>query len=295
MLRGALAAAVTPLRRGGRSVDLDAVAPLVEFLARGGVDGVLALGTTGEGLLLSRRERMRAAEAFVRAAAGRVPVAVHAGAQTTSETVALARHAAEIGASAVAVIAPPFYPLDAHALLEHFTAAAHACDPVPFYVYEFAARSGYAVPVEVVRRLRDVAPNLRGLKVSDATWNEVGPYLLDGLDAFIGNEPLVERGLAGGAAGAISGLATAFPAVVRELVHERTTRARSAVEALREAVAGVPFPAAMKAALAAGGVPVREDVRPPLRPLTSAERARWLADVRATAERLASETPPGEP
>src|SRR5207245_1628201 len=74
-------------------------------------------------------------------------VAVHAGAQTTADTVALAAHALEAGADAVAVIAPPYFPLDDEELFRHLRAASGACDPVPFYVYAFAGRSGYPVPV----------------------------------------------------------------------------------------------------------------------------------------------------
>ena len=58
-----LAASVTPLRDGGAALDEDAIAPMVDFLAAGGVDGLFALGTTGEGVLLSLEERMRAAVA----------------------------------------------------------------------------------------------------------------------------------------------------------------------------------------------------------------------------------------
>ena len=67
MLRGALAAALTPLRDG--AFDADAVAPYVDFLAGHGLDGVLALGTTGEGVLFSPAERREVAAAFVGAAA----------------------------------------------------------------------------------------------------------------------------------------------------------------------------------------------------------------------------------
>ncbi|MDQ3866014.1 MAG: dihydrodipicolinate synthase family protein, partial [Actinomycetota bacterium] len=79
MVRGALAAAVTPLRDGGERLDEDAVAPYVRFLAAGGMDGVFALGTTGEGILLRPDERRRAAETFLEAAEGRLPVVVHCG------------------------------------------------------------------------------------------------------------------------------------------------------------------------------------------------------------------------
>src|SRR6476646_4354358 len=167
MLKGALAAALTPLRSAGEALDEEVIPPYVDFLVEGGLDGLRALGSTGEGFLLPVEQRMRAAQLFADAANGRLLVAVHCGAQSTWETVELAAHAADIGADAVAVMAPPYFPLDDSALLAHFDAAARACAPTPFYVYEFAARSGYAVPVPVIERLRDAAPNFRGLKVSD--------------------------------------------------------------------------------------------------------------------------------
>jgi dihydrodipicolinate synthase/N-acetylneuraminate lyase len=277
VLKGALAAAVTPLRDGGDALDGEAIAPLVAFLADGGLDGLLALGTTGEGILLSEDERRLAAQLFVSARPDGFAVAVHCGAQTTRETVALAEHAASIGASAVAVIGPPYFALDDEALLAHFSAAARACAPVPFYVYEFAARSGYAVPVGVLERLREAAPNLAGLKVSDKPWERFEPYLLEGLDVFVGPEALISRGLARGAEGAVSGLATAFPGEVAAAVRGVPG---PDVEALRAGLEKFPFHAAAKRVLGRRGVPIREDVRAPLRGLTDDEREaldRWLA------------------
>jgi dihydrodipicolinate synthase/N-acetylneuraminate lyase len=273
-LRGAIAASVTPLRDGGSSLDEAAFEPLVRFLADGGVDGILGLGTTGEGIMLSTDERRRATELFVAAAPAGFDVAIHCGAQTTADTAALATHAAEAGADAVAVIAPPYFAFDDASLLAHFTAAAHACEPLPFYVYEFAARSGYAIPVPVIRRLGEGAANLRGLKVSDSPFSAVEPYLLDGLDVFVGLEPLVLQAMARGAAGAVSGLAAAFPEIVAALVHERSAEAHAGVERLRDELAGVPFHAALKEILAVRGVPVRADVRAPLRGLSVGERDR---------------------
>ena len=269
-LRGAVAAAVTPLRDGGTQLDEDAFAPYAEFLAGGGLDGILALGTTGEGVLLSVAERKRVVELYV---SGPLRVIAHCGAQSTADTVALAAQAAEAGTAGVAVIGPPYFALDDEALLAHFAAAARACAPLPFYVYEFERASGYAVPVHVVKRLRESAPNLAGLKVSDAPFARVAPYLLEGLDVFVGAESLIGEGRAAGAAGAVSALASAFPEVVVEAV--RTGDAARAGE-LRAAIERFPRHAALKTVLARRGVPVREDVRPPLRTLTAAEREELL-------------------
>jgi dihydrodipicolinate synthase/N-acetylneuraminate lyase len=272
VIKGAFAAALTPLTAGGRSLDEDAVGPYVAFLAKGGVDGILACGTTGEGILLTVTERKRLAEVFLVAARDQgIDVAVHCGAQTTADTSALAAHAAEAGAAGVAVIAPPYFPLDAAALERHLREAAAACAPLPFYVYEFEARSGYAVPVALVERLRESTPNLRGLKVSDKPWEKVEPYLLDGLDVFVGAEALVVRGLAAGAAGAVSGLAAVYPEVVAALVRDRTQELAGRAEELRAALDRFPFHAAAKVVAARRGVPIQPDVRAPLRQLTDVE------------------------
>jgi dihydrodipicolinate synthase/N-acetylneuraminate lyase len=279
MLRGALAAAVTPLRDAGEALDEDAVAPYVEFLATGGLDGLLALGTTGEGFLLPVEQRLRAAQLFVEAGKGRLLVAVHCGAQSTWDTVELAAHAADIGAGAVAVMAPPYYMLDESALLAHFAAAARACAPTPFYVYEFAARSGYPVPVAVLERLREAAPNLRGLKVSDTPWERFAPYLVEGLDVFVGPEALIPQGFAGGAVGAVSALASAFPELVVAAVRDPED---ADLGPIRAAMDRFPFQAAAKAVLARRGVPIGPDVRRPLRMLTDEERTElkaWLESL----------------
>jgi len=271
MIKGTLAAAATPLREGGRALDEAAFAPLVHFLAAAGLNGLLALGTTGEGILLTVAERRRAAELFLEAAAGRVDVAVHCGAQSTADTVALAEHAAELGVAGVAVIAPPYFQLDDRALLDHFAAAAAACAPTPFYVYEFASTSGYAVPPHVVVELGGRAPNLAGLKVSDTPWERLEPYLLEGLDVFVGPESLIARGRAAGAVGAVSALATAFPELVAACVREPTEERAAGLAELRASIERFPRHAALKHVLRSRGVAISGDVRAPLRGLTVAE------------------------
>jgi dihydrodipicolinate synthase/N-acetylneuraminate lyase len=279
-LHGAIAAAVTPLSAGGRVVDTAAIGTLTTFLAGGGVAGLLSCGTTGEGMLLSVTERRAVTDAFVAARPSGFDVAVHVGAQTTADTVALSAHARESGADAVAVIAPPYFPLDDEELFRHLVSAANAADPMPCYLYEFVRRSGYAIPVEVVARVRSMAPNVVGLKVSDTPFDAVEPYLGLGLDVFIGNEPLVLRGLAGGAVGSVSGLATAFPELVARLVADRDEEAHRAVDLLRDVLKGIPFHAAMKEILAHRDVLLTTDVRPPLRGLSAAERETVLDTAR---------------
>jgi dihydrodipicolinate synthase/N-acetylneuraminate lyase len=221
------------------------------------------------------------AELFVEAARRKLQVAVNAGAQTTSETVALAAHAAEAGADGVAVISPPYFPLDDESVLAHLVAAARACAPTPFYVYEFARASGYAVSLAVLERLREQAPNLVGMKVSDTPYEAFEPYLHAGLDVFVGPEAFIGRGLAAGAVGAVSALGSAFPEHVARAVRERSDE----LSALREAIERFPRHAALKLVVARRGVPMPPNVRAPLRRLTAGEErglfealAPWLDD-----------------
>lgn len=281
-LSGALAASVTPLREHGSAIDDDSFGPLADFYVREGLDGVLALGTAGEGISLRVEERRRVAGLFLQAADRRLQVAIHCGAQTTADTVTLAAHAAEVGADAVVVIGPPYFKLDEQAQYGHFLAAAAACAPTPFYVYEFAATTGYPIAPAVLERLRAEADNVVGLKVSDTPFDAFERYLLPGFDIFVGPEALIADGMARGAKGAVSALASALPREVAAVVRDPTPEGAERLGELRAFVERFPRQAALKRLLALQGVPVREDVRAPLRTLTQDERD----ELDAWAERV---------
>ena len=279
-LHGAVAAAATPLREGGEALDEDAFGPYADFLVGAGIDGVLAFGTNGEAVLLSVDERRRGLERWLETVAGRALVAAHCGAQTTRDTVALAAHAAEAGADAVAVIGPPYFKLDPAAQRAHLLAAARACAPLSFYVYEFEATAGYAFDPAMLLRLREETDNLAGMKVSDTPWQAFERYLLDGFDIFVGPEALIHRGREAGAIGAVSALASAFPEEVGAVVREPSEEGAARLADVRARMESFPRIAALKRVIGWRGVPVRPDVRAPLRDLDAAEVAEleaWLA------------------
>ncbi len=258
---------------------------------REGLDGILALGTAGEGILMSVEERRRIADLFLQASDKRLQVAVHCGAQTTADTVKLAAHAAEVGADAVVVIGPPYFKLDEKAQYGHFLAAATACAPVPFYVYEFAATTGYAIAPAVLERLRDEASNVVGLKVSDTPFEAFAKYLLPGFDIFVGPEALIADGMARGARGAVSALASALPTHVAAVVRAPSPEGAERLGELRAFVERFPRQAALKRLLALQGIPVHEDVRAPLRSLTSDERDELDAWAEAVLRPTESRSP----
>jgi dihydrodipicolinate synthase/N-acetylneuraminate lyase len=138
------------------------------------------------------------------------------------------------------------------------------------------------VDPSVVARVREVSPNLAGLKVSDSPLERVAPYLDLGLPVLIGSEPLLPPAMALGAVGAVSGLAAAFPDVARAALDQPDAAAEARLSALRSAMEAQPFIASAKHVLGIRGVPVKPDMRAPMRALTDAEAAgldRRLAEL----------------
>ncbi len=124
----------------------------------------------------------------------------------------------------------------------------------------------------VVTAVAERAPNLAGLKVSEPAMEAVSPYLGLGLPVLVGSEPLIPAAIAAGAAGSVSGLASAFPAEVAAVVRDPTPDGAAHLRSLREALGTTTLIASAKHVLGRRGVPIGPDVRPPLRPLTPAEQ-----------------------
>ena len=121
------------------------------------------------------------------------------------------------------------------------------------------------------------APNFRGLKVSDTPWERFAPYLIEGLDIFVGPEALLPQGLAGGAVGAVSALASAFPGA-RRRGGARSRWLPTSVRCARRSSASRSRPR-RSSWWRRRGVPIGPDVRRPLRMLTDEEQKeleRWL-------------------
>ena len=281
MARAVYPAMLTPLTDGGEALDEGVLGEEIAFLFDHGADGVFIAGSTGEGVNLEDEERRRLLRASKRAVGDRGRLLCHVGAQTTRRTVDLARDAHQVGVDGVAVIPPPYYPLDDQELADHLIAAAEACTPTPFYIYCFAQRSGYRVPVAVVERVRDRTSNLAGLKVSDAPWPAIEGYFDLEVPVFVGNEPLIAEAAAKSSfAGSVSAVAGAFPEAIRALVDDPTPDRAAAVGRLRAALTKTnSLPAMGKRVLASRGVPIRPDVRRPARAATAEEAEAALARI----------------
>ena len=139
---GVIPPVVTPFTAEGE-IDLDSLDKVVEHLIVGGVDGLFALGSSGEVAYLTDSQRDAVIERVVKKAAGRVPVLAGAIDTTAHRVIDQARRAVALGAQAI-VATCPFYALnDAEEIKAHFRAIAAAID-VPVFAYDVPVRLGGA-------------------------------------------------------------------------------------------------------------------------------------------------------
>ncbi len=161
--------------KGDARVDLDRIPSLVEHLLRDGVSALYVLGSTGEGVSLTLRERERTAATFIQAVAGRVPVVVHVGHNSLQEAQTLARHAQQAGASAISA-APPHYfkPNSARSLVDCLSVIAAGAPDLPFYYYHIPGKTGVELDLDDFLRLAALRlDSLVGVKFSDTRLHEI--------------------------------------------------------------------------------------------------------------------------
>lgn len=165
MIRGILIPVITPFDEK-ELVDEAMLRKLVDFYLKVPVQGLFVLGSSGQGPVMSLAERKRAAEIAIDETRKRLPVVIHVGTADTESTVELARHAAEKGADAIAVV-PPFYYSDhtEYEILAHYKAVAGQV-PLPIFIYENPKYTGISISPDFARKMKEEIPAIRGIKVA---------------------------------------------------------------------------------------------------------------------------------
>ncbi|XP_023559378.1 N-acetylneuraminate lyase isoform X4 [Octodon degus] len=176
-LQGLVAATLTPMTENGE-INFSVIGQYVDYLVKEqGVKNVFVNGTTGEGLSLSISERRQVAEEWVTQGRNKLDqVVIHVGALSLKESQELARHAAEIGADGIAVIAPFFFkPWNKDVLVNFLREVAAAAPSLPFYYYHIPALTGVKIRAEeVLDGIQDKIPSFQGLKFSDTDLLDFG-------------------------------------------------------------------------------------------------------------------------
>lgn len=206
-LSGLIAAPHTPFRPDG-SLALDVIARQARLLAHNRVAGAFICGTTGEGPTLTSAERRQIAEAWIAARQPGLAVIVHVGHLSLGEARALAAHAQEIGADAIATVAPSFFKPGAQAELVAWCAQLAAAAPkLPFYYYTIPSMTGVTLSsADFLAAAESQIPNLAGIKFtfenlmdfSRATTHAGGKF-----NILFGRDEILLAGLSLGATGAV--------------------------------------------------------------------------------------------
>ncbi len=197
-------AMLTPLTEDG-DVNLDEIDKLIDLFVRQDLGGVYVLGSTGQWPLLHPGQRQAAAERIVTAAAGRIPVVVHVGAAATDDAVALARHAARVGADGVSAVTPIYYFASPDVVFEHYRRIG-AAGGLPLYVYHLGVVSQISLgPRQYAERVLSL-PHVAGMKITSGDLFQFGVihrHAGERLRLFSGADEIMCHAALSGAIGAI--------------------------------------------------------------------------------------------
>ncbi len=288
-VEGVITATVTPMHEDGQ-VDFRALSGLHQFLIQKGVHGLFCCGSTGEGVLLSEKERQQVAEATVKDAAGKVPVIVHSGSIRVEEAVRLTRHAQEIGADGAGLIPPYYYGMDTKAIYEYFRTVAEAVPALSLYAYNIPMNVKNVIAPEMLKDLAARYPNVIGVKDSSMDFMTFINYrqaLPDDFCILMGNDAQIYSAILAGGQGAASATSCAYPEPVVAIWNrikagdlKGARKAQDVVTQLRAVFRSYPPVASYKKALEfrgiKGGFPRR-----PLRPLTPEEERKLKLELEA--------------
>jgi len=264
-------------------VDPDGVARLVEHVIDGGVDGVLALGSTGETASLDERSRRMVLDCVIKAAGGRVPVLCGVAQSQLASAVAEVDAAAKAGADA-ALVAPPFYyPTDQAGVLAFYRAVAERAS-IPILVYNIPQFTKIVMEPATLAALATEGA-VQGIKDSSRDFEYfegvcIATRGVAGFRVFTGSDTMLVASLAVGGSGTICGAGNIAPDWVVRIYDEFTRgdldAARGSQDRLFELVASVRegvFPLAIKAALHMRGI-CEPWSAPPVRKLDERVEAR---------------------
>ena len=212
LIRGIVPALCTPFDEKDE-LAIRRVPALIRALLDAHVAGFFVCGSTGEGKSMTAPERKQMAEAAVREVGGTVPVIVHVGATSTENAVALAKHAAAVGADATASVAPVESPGNLPAAVEHYGAIGAATN-LPFYVYWIAASADRAVTADQFLTSMKSVKNFGGFKFTDTNFY-LFQQLVDcsggKLNALTGPDEMCLAGMVMGSDGAIGSTYNIMP------------------------------------------------------------------------------------
>lgn len=285
---GTYTALVTPFQRG--AVAYDELRRLIEFQIKGGIDGLVPVGTTGESPTVDHEEHLEIIRFTIEAVRGRVPVIAGTGSNSTKEACDMTRAADAAGADGLLLVAPYYNRPTQEGLFQHFAKIAEVTDK-PIMLYSIPGRCGVEISVGVIERLRARFPHVAHIKEAGGSVDRVDQIIQamgDAVTVLSGDDSLTLPFMAAGAQGVVSVVSNYLPRPITEMTRHALANDYRKARALHRKLYPLfktffieSNPAPMKAALARAGIISSEEVRLPLCNLSAASRKTLFAALAA--------------
>ncbi len=218
-LTGTGVAVITPFHSSG-TIDFTALEKVLNHIIDGGVDFVLALGTTSEAVTLSKDEKNAVVNFFIETVDNRVPIMMGVGGNNTQEVVNCIKSISFDGIDSILSVAPYYNKPQQKGLYYHFKTIADV-SPVPVYLYNVPSRTSVNISAETTLKLASEVKNIVGIKEASGDLNQIMEILRDkpaDFKVLSGDDILTLPMLSLGAEGVISVVANAFPAEYSNMV-----------------------------------------------------------------------------
>lgn len=281
---GTYTAIVTPFKQG--AVAYDELRRLIEFQIKGGISGLVPVGTTGESPTVDHDEHLEIIRHTIETVRGRVPVIAGTGSNSTKEACDLTRAADEAGADGFLLVAPYYNRPTQEGLYQHFAQIADVTDK-PIMLYSIPGRCGVEISVPVIERLRAKFPHVAHIKEAGGSVDRVDQIIQvmgDDMTVLSGDDSLTLPFMSIGAKGVVSVVSNYFPRQITQMTQlaldNEFRKARvmhRKLYPLFKAFFIESNPAPMKAALAEAGIISTDELRLPLCPVSPANRKILLA------------------
>jgi 4-hydroxy-tetrahydrodipicolinate synthase len=275
---GTYTAIVTPFKKG--KVDEPALERLIKSQIKGGVDGIVPVGTTGESATLDYEEHIRVIELSVKLAAGKIKVMAGTGGNSTKEAIYLTQEAEKAGADASLQVAPYYNKPTQEGLFQHFHAVACSTH-LPIILYSIPGRCGIEIGVDTVNRLAHDSVNIKGIKEAGGNPDRVSQLraaLGHKFTILSGDDSLTLPFMSVGAHGVVSVASNVIPHEVVRMVRAFASGNASLALKLHEKFYPVfkdlfieSNPGPVKAALSMLGM-MEDELRLPMVPISAASR-----------------------
>jgi len=288
-LYGVVVPIITPFDKKGE-LDIASVEKLTEYLVGKGIQCLYPAGTTGEMLLLDVAERKALAETVVKKTAGRARVYIHVGAMNQRDTIALAKHAADIGADGIGVVTPSFWKVSDDALVSYYEGISKSIpEDFPMYLYAIPQCAVNDLNVATAKKIADSCPNVIGIKYSYPNMSKIIDMMTIRNGTFsvlCGPDELYHVTTCAGGDGTVSGNAQIIPdqyeALYAALADGDFIKARDIqkqVTILNNILSCSNNIARYKAVLKEEGIIANADMRSPLVNITKAEMKTMMAQL----------------